>query len=80
MKPTASEWMSEVVQRPFGSGASAAFSLTIAAIALGIGCACLTHVPPGHYPRIVLMLPSLLSGGLAFFVLGPVFHSFAVRD
>jgi hypothetical protein len=68
-EPTYHEWLSAVKNNPLAGGLKgfglvfSTLGVTLLAMLFG-----LRIFPPGQYPRIVLVLPGLLVGGLYFYV------------
>ena len=65
------EWLTKLKEEPLGSGSrGCTLILAVLPATLVFTIFGLTLFPAGTYPRILLMLPGLLAGGVFLYILG----------
>jgi hypothetical protein len=65
------EWLAKLKEEPFDSGSrGCALILAVLPAVLIFTIFGLTLFPAGTYPRLLLMLPGLLAGGVFLYILG----------
>ena len=76
-QPTYHQWLGALTKDPLGGGANgcglmfSAVGVTLLAVLFGLDL-----FPPGRYPRLLLMLPGLVIGGLYIYLAGLFFFRF----